>query len=98
VRWRTGTAGQVSQNTLIIRADGSLAPCFPMYSANHDWGAIEQPKFERAQLAEMKHSCQPHCFSTLNHIVAYGYNDRRVIKWMLRQAMGGFQGIRGNFE
>jgi hypothetical protein len=46
----------------------------------------------------MKASCQPHCFSTLNHIVAYAYNDRRVIKWMLRQALGGFQGIKGNFE
>jgi MoaA/NifB/PqqE/SkfB family radical SAM enzyme len=89
---------RAGQNTLIIRTDGTLAPCFPMYSASHDWGTIEQPKFERAQLAEMKRSCQPHCFSTLNHIVAYGYNDRRVIKWMLRQALGGFQGIKGNFE
>jgi MoaA/NifB/PqqE/SkfB family radical SAM enzyme len=89
---------RAGQNTLIIRTDGTLAPCFPMYSASHDWGTIEQPKFERAQLTDMKRSCQPHCFSTLNHIVAYGYNDRRVIKWMLRQALGGFQGIKGNFE
>lgn len=89
---------RAGQNTLIIRTDGTLAPCFPMYSASHDWGTIEQPKFERAQLAEMKQSCQPHCFSTLNHIVAYGYNDRRVIKWMLRQTLSGFQGIKGNFE
>jgi len=89
---------RAGQNTLIIRTDGTLAPCFPMYSATHDWGTIEKPKFERTQLTEMKQSCQPHCFSTLNHIVAYGYNDRRVIKWMLRQALGGFQGIKGNFE
>ena len=89
---------RAGQNTLIIRTDGTLAPCFPMYSASYDWGTIEQPRFERAQLAEMKRSCQPHCFSTLNHIVAYGYNDRRVIKWMLRQALGGFQSIKGNFE
>lgn len=89
---------RAGQNTLIIRTDGTLAPCFPMYSAGHDWGTIERPRFERAQLTEMKRSCQPHCFSTLNHIVAYGYNHRRVIKWMLRQALGGFQGIKGNFE
>lgn len=89
---------RAGQNTMIIRTDGTLAPCFPMYSAGHDWGTIEQPKFESGQLREMKRSCQPHCFSTLNHIVAYGYNDRRVIKWMLRQALGGFQGVRGNFE
>jgi len=89
---------RAGQNTLIIRTDGTLSPCFPMYSATHDWGTIEQPKFDRTQLTEMKASCQPHCFSTLNHIVAYAYNDRRVIKWMLRQALGGFQGIKGNFE
>jgi MoaA/NifB/PqqE/SkfB family radical SAM enzyme len=89
---------RAGQNTLIIRTDGTLAPCFPMYSAGHDWGIIEHPKFEQAQLADMKTSCQPHCFSTLNHIVAYGYNDRRVIKWMLRQALGGFQGVKGNFD
>lgn len=27
---------RAGQNTLIIRTDGSLAPCFPMYTANHD--------------------------------------------------------------
>jgi len=89
---------RAGQNTLIIRTDGTLAPCFPMYSAHHDWGTIEHPKFERAQLAEMKLSCQPHCFSTLNHIVAYAYNNTRVIKFMLQQALSGFQGIKGNFE
>ena len=46
----------------------------------------------------MKESCQPHCFSTLNHIVGYCYNDRRVIKLLLKQAAHGFQGIRGNVD
>lgn len=41
----------------------------------------------------MKHDCQPHCFSTLNHIVAYCYNDTRVIRWLLQQALRGFQGV-----
>jgi hypothetical protein len=45
----------------------------------------------------MKKSCQPHCFSTLNHILAYCYNDARVIKWMLRQALNRFQGTT-NFD
>jgi hypothetical protein len=46
----------------------------------------------------MKQSCERHCFSTLNHIVGYCYNDRRVIQWLFKQARHGFQGIRGNFE
>ena len=57
-----------------------------------------EPRFERAQLAEMKKTCERHCYSTLNHIVSYGYNDRRVIQWLFKQALHGFQGTRGNFE
>jgi len=45
----------------------------------------------------MKKSCQPHCFSTLNHILAYCYNDASVIKWMFRQALNRFQGTT-NFD
>jgi MoaA/NifB/PqqE/SkfB family radical SAM enzyme len=88
---------RAGQNTLIIRTDGSLAPCFPMYSANYDWGTVENHRFEPGQLNEMKLSCQPRCFSTLNHIVGYCYNDTRVIRWLLKQASRGFQGVT-NFE
>ena len=88
---------RAGQNTLIIRTDGSLAPCFPMYTANYDWGTAEKPRFEREQLQKMKQSCQPHCFSTLNHIVGYCYNDGRVIRWLFKQAVRGFQGVT-NFE
>jgi MoaA/NifB/PqqE/SkfB family radical SAM enzyme len=84
-------------NSLIVRTDGTLAPCFPMYNATYDWGTIENHKFETKQLTEMKKSCQPHCFSTLNHILAYCYNDARVIKWMFRQALNRFQGTT-NFD
>jgi MoaA/NifB/PqqE/SkfB family radical SAM enzyme len=84
---------RAGQNTLIIRTDGTLAPCFPMYNVGHDWGTIEKPKFDSQALREMKHDCQPHCFSTLNHIVAYCYNDTRVIRWLLQQALRGFQGV-----
>jgi hypothetical protein len=66
---------RAGQNTLIIRTDGTLAPCFPMHNVSYDWGTIENPKFDSQQLREMKHDCQPHCFSTLNHIVVYCYND-----------------------
>ncbi len=89
---------RAGQNSLIIRTDGSLAPCFPMYSATYDWGHIEKQKFETAQLNQMKESCQQHCFSTLNHILGYCYDDGRVIRTFFRQALRGFQGIEGNLE
>lgn len=88
---------RAGQNSLIIRTDGTLAPCFPLYSAKHDWGAIEDHKFEVPQLNEMKKSCQTHCFSTLNHNLGFCYNDSRVIKWVLQQALHGFQGVTGSF-
>jgi hypothetical protein len=46
----------------------------------------------------MKQSCQTHCFSTLNHNLGFCYNDARVIKWVLRQAARGFQGVTGSFQ
>src|SRR5215813_8970624 len=88
---------RAGHNSLIVRVDGTLAPCFPMYSAGYDWGTIENHKFDTKQLKEMKKECQKSCFSTLNHILAFCYNDRRVISWMLKQAKHGFRRIEGNF-
>jgi len=88
---------RAGQNTVIIRVDGTLAPCFPMYSATHDWGVVGRPRFDEQQLATMKETCEPNCFSTLNHIVGWCYNDGRVIRWLLKQAKHGFQGVQGNF-
>jgi hypothetical protein len=39
---------------VIIRTDGTVAPCFPMYSASFDWGNIDQFTFNRDQLDDMK--------------------------------------------
>jgi MoaA/NifB/PqqE/SkfB family radical SAM enzyme len=88
---------RAGQNSLIIRTDGTLAPCFPMYSATHDWGTIENPKFEVKQLDEMKKECSRHCLSTCNYILGYCYNTRRVLTWAMKQAMNGFRGATGSF-
>ena len=58
---------RAGQNSLIVRPDGSLAPCFPLYSSTCDWGAVGAPRFGSNELLELKRECQPHCFSTLNH-------------------------------
>ncbi|GBC81580.1 Coenzyme PQQ synthesis protein E [bacterium HR10] len=89
---------RAGQNSIIIRVDGTLAPCFPMYSATYDWGVIEHPKFDVRQLREMKRSCEPQCFSTLNHNLAYCYKASRAIRWVFRQALRGFQGVTGSFD
>jgi hypothetical protein len=50
------------------------------------------------QLDEMKKECQTHCFSTLNHNLAYCYDSARAIKWILKEAGRAFQGVSGSFE
>jgi hypothetical protein len=89
---------RAGQNNVIIRTDGTVGPCFPMYSATYDWGTIDGQKFDRRQLREMKETCQKHCFSTLNHNLGYCYNDARVIKWLWKQARNGFKGGARSFE
>ena len=83
---------RAGQNNVIVRTDGTVAPCFPMYAATFDWGNIEKFNFDNAQLSGMKNKCQNHCFSTLNHNLGYCYNDARVIKWVWKQAASGFRG------
>jgi MoaA/NifB/PqqE/SkfB family radical SAM enzyme len=89
---------RAGQNSLIIRVDGTLAPCFPMYSATYDWGVVGDHNFEVSQLNEMKKECQTHCFSTLNHNLSYCYDAARALKWVLKQASRGFQGTSGSFQ
>ena len=89
---------RAGQNWLIIRTNGTLAPCFPMYNASYDWGTVANQKFDVKQLAEMKKGCEPNCFSTLGYNVAYCYSAARVMKWLWKQAMNGFQGVTGSFE
>jgi len=90
---------RAGQNNVIIRTDGTVAPCFPMYGATYDWGHIDQPRFDQQQLAGMKKTCQQHCFSTLNHNLAYCYNDARVIKWLWSNVIKNkFQGGVRSFE
>jgi MoaA/NifB/PqqE/SkfB family radical SAM enzyme len=83
---------RAGQNNVVIRTDGTVTPCFPMYPATYNWGNIEQFDFNLKQLDLMKKNCQKHCFSTLNHNLAYCYNDARVIKWLWKQATNKFQG------
>jgi radical SAM protein with 4Fe4S-binding SPASM domain len=89
---------RAGQNNVIIRTDGTVAPCFPMYAATYDWGNIDTPKFDSGELRDMKKTCQRHCFSTLNHNLAYCYNDARVLKWLWKQARNGFGSGARSFE
>ncbi|MGH9559082.1 MAG: radical SAM protein [Bryobacteraceae bacterium] len=89
---------RAGHNSLIVRVDGTLAPCFPMYSSPYDWGFAGHHKFETRQLKEMKESCELQCFSTLNSVLALCYDNTRVIRYFIKNAKRGFQGVNGNIE
>ncbi len=89
---------RAGQNWLIVRTNGTLAPCFPMYNAKYDWGTVANHQFDTKQLNEMKQGCEPHCFSTLGYNIAYCYSTTRVMKWLFKQARRGFQGVTGSFD
>jgi radical SAM protein with 4Fe4S-binding SPASM domain len=76
---------RAGQNNIVVRTDGTIAPCFPMYSSSFDWGNLDMPKLNTEELSSTKKECQKHCFSTLNHTLAYCYDDARVIKYVWTQ-------------
>jgi hypothetical protein len=73
-------------------------PLLPYVFLNIRLGSIDKPKLEREQLMEMKKTCQRHCFSTLNHNLAYCYDAQRVMKWLWKQAKNGFGSGARSFE
>jgi len=91
---RTCRAGQ---NSLIIRTDGTLAPCFTYYSDSHDWGTVGSPKFDRHELDGRKAECHRHCLSTCQHTLGYAYSVRNTLRWLARQARNGFRGVTGSY-
>jgi hypothetical protein len=55
---------RAGQNNVVIRTDGTLAPCFPMYPATFDWGNIDEIRFDHSQLLRMKPMPAPLFFDT----------------------------------
>lgn len=89
---------RAGQNNVIIRTDGTVAPCFPMYPASYNWGNIDKFNFDANELKSMKKTCEKHCFSTLNHNLSYCYDGKRIMKWTWKQAKNGFGAGARSFE
>jgi MoaA/NifB/PqqE/SkfB family radical SAM enzyme len=84
-------------NALIIRTDGTLAPCVTMDADHTDWGRIGDPHFDEVQLDGMKAACHKHCLSTCQHTLGYCYNARNTLRWLAKQAKNGFRGVTGSY-
>ena len=78
VRWSC----RAGINTLVIRTDGRLTPCFEFFNDPNDWGVVGEPKFDRARLAELKKRCNGRCLSTCNFTSAYYGRLATVFEWV----------------
>ena len=78
-------AGELS---MIIRLDGSFAPCFELYGAEEDWGNIyDGPKFDLVKLRKQKIECSQHCLSTCNYQVNhYTRGMLYSLQWVAKHA------------
>jgi len=85
-------AGELS---MIMRLDGSFAPCFELYGDSEDWGSIYAgAKFDVEKLAERKQGCSPHCLSTCNfQVTHYTRSLRHTLQWVAKHAYARFFGV-----
>lgn len=82
---------RAGQNTVCIRIDGSLSPCFGLYSAKHDWGRIWDPRFDPEELQSRKKKCTRACLSTCQYNAGVFYRDTlaSVSHWVWVHAAAG---------
>jgi MoaA/NifB/PqqE/SkfB family radical SAM enzyme len=77
-------------NSSFIRTDGSLSPCFGLYSLNHDWGRIGDSKFDLQALETQKKKCNHYCLSTCQYNVGHYYTiSSGILKWAFKHVRTG---------
>jgi radical SAM protein with 4Fe4S-binding SPASM domain len=85
---------QAGKSSMVIRLDGSFAPCFEFYGSDEDWGNIyEGPKFDADRLSKIKEQCTPTCLSTCNFQVChYSSSLLYTIQWLAKHAYSSVLG------
>ena len=70
---------------------------FPHVASTYDWGNIDKHKFESCQLANIKKTCQQHCFSNPIHNFAYCYNEGVILLLSIKVHPKGLSGASDSF-
>lgn len=82
---------RAGQNSLVIKLDGTISPCFELYSSKKDWGSVYAPRLEPGRLAEQKAECNSMCLSTCNFQMAHYYETYgRGLEWVRKHFRGFF--------
>ncbi len=80
---------RAGHNGILIKPDGSLAPCFDLITDGRDWGRIWQPKFDRKELEKVKSKCIHKCLSTCFYTMGHYYHPTEILKWMMKHTRIG---------
>ncbi|MGA8178560.1 MAG: radical SAM protein [Desulfobacterales bacterium] len=85
---------QAGKMSMVIRLDGSFAPCFELYGSDEDWGNIYKgPKFDSNRLSKIKKHCTPTCLSTCNFQVChYSSSFLFTFQWLAKHAYSSVLG------
>ena len=87
---------RAGQNSSAIRVDGTLSPCFAMYSSSHDWGDVYRGhRFEPQQLEAMKAECRKHCLSTCQYNLGHYYDHWAILRWVGTHSTTGGSRLAG---
>lgn len=81
---------RAGRHTTCVRIDGSLSPCFGLYSSTEDWGRIWAPRYDAEMLQRQKQQCQAHCLSTCQLTMHHYYDVLYgAPRWVWKHAMTG---------
>jgi MoaA/NifB/PqqE/SkfB family radical SAM enzyme len=85
---------QAGKLSMVIRLDGSFAPCFELYGSDEDWGNIyDGPRFDPDRLSKIKKYCTPNCLSTCNFQVChYSSSFLYTFQWLAKHAYSSVLG------
>lgn len=82
---------RAGKNSLVIRVDGTLAPCFELYASKKDWGTVDAPSLDHERLNEQKKECNEVCLSTCNYQVSHYYGSyARGLEWVVKHFHKGY--------
>jgi MoaA/NifB/PqqE/SkfB family radical SAM enzyme len=87
-------ACQAGKLSMVIRLDGSFAPCFELYGSDEDWGNIyDGARFDPDRLSKIKQHCSLKCLSTCNFQVChYSSSLLYSFQWLAKHAYSNVLG------
>ncbi len=83
--WNCGAG----RSGFLIRPDATLSPCFDTISFDYDWGRVGEPRFDAAELQQLKERCMPLCSSTCFYNLSHYANVDAIPELVMKHMRVG---------